>query len=122
MVNMVKFELLNKSYIDGVLYRNGAIIERPPNWQGPKKSRQTIGGRDDWGLFHEEAPLFERVPRAASLPVPVVASSTRCLEESRVPPPADLVRQAKLNPEAARNIMEANLSQSKFSGRRFGTR
>ena len=121
MVNMVKFQLLSKSYIDGVLYRNGAIIERPPNWQGPKKSRQTIGGRDDWGLFHEEAPLFERVPRAASLPVPVVASSTMP-RRSRVPPPADLVRQAKLNAEAARNIMEANLSQSKFSGRRFGTR
>lgn len=113
---MAKFRLLSKSYLDGVLYRNGAIIERPPNWQGPKNSRQTIGGRDDWALFHEEAPLFECVPRAASLPVAVVASSPTP-RRSRVPPPADLVRQAKLNEEAARNVMSANLSRSKFSPR-----
>jgi hypothetical protein len=115
---MVKFQLLSKSYIDGVLYPAGAIIERPPNWQGPKKSRQTIGGRDDWGSFPEEAPMFERVPRAASLPVlPVVASSTESLpRRSRVPPSPDLVRQAALNAEGTRTSMRANLSRSKFSG------
>jgi hypothetical protein len=111
---MVKFQLLRKSYIDGVLYRAGAIIEQPEFWQGPVKSRQTIGGRDDWGLFPEEAPLFERVPWRRAEPEPMVAAPMP--RRSRVPPPVDLVRQAKLNAEAERMYQPANLSRSKFSG------
>jgi hypothetical protein len=111
---MAQYRLLANCYIDGQLFRATSIIEQPDDWQGPKKSRQTIGGRDDWGLFHEEAPLFERIDETLADAVPVVASS-------RMPPPVDLVRhQAKLNAEGARIYMRANLNRSKFSGRRPG--
>ena len=47
---MAKFRLLSKSYLDGVLYRNGAIIERPPNW--------LEGWGNEHGKFDESSALL----------------------------------------------------------------
>jgi hypothetical protein len=60
---LVKYRLLTAYWDDGI-YHKGGIIERPDNWQGPRRSTRT-SSRDmpagTNGAAYRDVLLFERV-------------------------------------------------------------
>lgn len=81
---MVRYKLLAPAQIDGTVYVEGSIIERPDDWRGPHRV----------GVAHSEVaegavasghdvPLYERLPdehAAAAEPVPTAEEIVQAKE------------------------------------------
>jgi hypothetical protein len=57
---LVKYRLRTAYWDNGTIYKGG-IIERPENWQGPRRSTRTSSQDMPAGTSYRDVPLFERV-------------------------------------------------------------
>ena len=57
---LVKYRLRTAYWDNGTMHRGG-IIERPENWQGPRRSTRTSSPDMPGGTAYKDELLFERV-------------------------------------------------------------